>query len=321
MKKLIGYLSLATGLAASAFAWGNPGHMAVASAAYNELTPAERTKIVALLRKHPDLGPITSGFDGKISDRELFIAVATWPDIIRNGHGYANNGYEETAPAVTEVKSTDKQVHPGWHFYDNYFWHSDKPVPASLPKTPAVNAVGVINVLVRQLKSNEADAQKGFDLAWLFHLVGDLHQPLHAVAAVSPHQPNGDHGGNWVLLRGVKGESNLHGFWDHLAGKSGDSLEDDVATADTFVKSLKSVKLEGNSESMDPAVWTSESFAIAKTLAYTFETISEGQDSKGNPTIKAILPDGYDDEALQTARLRVKLGGHRLALILKDIVK
>ena len=44
------------------------------------------------------------------------------------------------------------------------------------------------------------DALKSYDLSWLLHLVGDVHQPLHASTRVSSTDPGGDAGGNLLKL-------------------------------------------------------------------------------------------------------------------------
>ena len=46
---------------------------------------------------------------------------------------------------------------------------------------------------------NASDSDKGKYLSWLFHLVGDAHQPLHAATlCIADLFPEGDHGGNWI---------------------------------------------------------------------------------------------------------------------------
>src|SRR5262249_39587347 len=56
---------------------------------------------------------------------------------------------------------------------------------------------------------------KSYDLSWLLHLVGDVHQPLHATTRVSATKPDGDDGGNGVEL---SSPANLHTFWDDVLG-------------------------------------------------------------------------------------------------------
>lgn len=55
--------------------------------------------------------------------------------------------------------------------------------------------------------SNASDAERLMALKYLVHLVGDVHQPLHAGYA-------DDRGGNQFQLRALMRGSNLHALWD-----------------------------------------------------------------------------------------------------------
>jgi hypothetical protein len=75
-------------------------------------------------------------------------------------------------------------------------------------------------------QSGVSDEIRSYDLSWLLHLVGDVHQPLRATSRFSHAHPNGDEGGNLVKVRcGQHTEvfcraSELHAFWDDLLGPS-----------------------------------------------------------------------------------------------------
>src|SRR5207244_2539936 len=115
------------GVGFRAWGWDNPGHMAVAGQAYEELTSAEHAHLVALLKQHPDLQLITEGFpEGTPSDRELVMAAATWPDLAKRSKDYQDIGYEAKAPAVTSV-TFDHKMHKGYHFIDTPLWVGDGP--------------------------------------------------------------------------------------------------------------------------------------------------------------------------------------------------
>jgi S1/P1 Nuclease len=60
---------------------------------------------------------------------------------------------------------------------------------------------------------NENDAErKAIALAWLFHFVGDIHQPLHTAKLFNV----GDRGGNEICVRVTQAGQpmDLHRFWD-----------------------------------------------------------------------------------------------------------
>jgi len=70
-------------------------------------------------------------------------------------------------------------------------------------------------VLASTSSDPNLDKLKSYDLSWLLHLVGDVHQPLHSTTRVSTTKPDGDDGGNGVKLTSP---ANLHTFWDDVLG-------------------------------------------------------------------------------------------------------
>jgi hypothetical protein len=321
-------LALASLLPCRILAWNSPGHMIVAGLAYDELTSDQQQAVVALLKLHPDLAPLMQGFPtgSTPTDRELFMASSVWPDLIKRGHPeYKDIGYEMDKPAVTQV-TFDHIQHTGWHFIDLPLWVGTGDAPTNLPPAPEANAVGVINVLIKQLGSDEAVSAKAYDLVWLLHLVGDLHQPLHAVTGITEATPKGDKGGNDVVLLGeTNNETELHAYWDDIFAKSSrpdrrtnrPRLDRDLVNASNWIADLKSGDLGPEASNLDPAVWARESLIIAERDVYNFELM---QTIGGKKTLKATLDEAYHQTALADAKMRVRLAGHRLALILQSTV-
>jgi S1/P1 Nuclease len=64
--------------------------------------------------------------------------------------------------------------------------------------------------------------RKAIALAWLFHLVGDMHQPLHTAQLFTVDYPQGDRGGNEICVRVTQtGQPmDLHRFWDGVITSS-----------------------------------------------------------------------------------------------------
>jgi hypothetical protein len=87
-----------------------------------------------------------------------------------------------------------------------------------------VNALTQIALFTKALKTSSDDSIRSYDLTWLIHLVGDVHQPLHATTRFDKQTPNGDAGGNLVHICSAaqmekdpgKGRTVLHSFWDGL---------------------------------------------------------------------------------------------------------
>ena len=69
-----------------------------------------------------------------------------------------------------------------------------------------------------------SNADKAIAIAWILHLSGDIHQPLHTSARVTDTEPKGDQGGNLFLLtpEGTPRDKqvNLHWFWDSIVGRN-----------------------------------------------------------------------------------------------------
>ena len=115
--------------------------------------------------------------------------------------------------------------------------------------------MGVVKVLKgKYAEVREANTEKAYqDLGWLLHLVGDLHQPMHAVNGISATLPEGDRGGNLVEIKGATdGASELHAFWDEVLGRTAPSekapphrprLEKDVASADDVIADVQKLRL------------------------------------------------------------------------------
>jgi hypothetical protein len=130
-----------------------------------------------------------------------FTQSATWPDFIRNAEGYTSDGPNggntppNTPAASQNIGYQDHFRHKYWHFINVPF--SDDGTPTVNP--PSVNAQSEIELLRTALGSAATSNDvKSYDLVWLAHLVGDVHQPLHAVARFTTNDTNGDAGGNDV---------------------------------------------------------------------------------------------------------------------------
>ncbi len=290
----------------TALAWNGLGHMAVAYAAYQKLTPAEKARVAALLQLNPYyktwLTYIPAGTSDADRDRDVFMLAATWPDEIKaRDSGYAGT---DTPPKDEPDTLNDgydaKQAHKYWHYVDTPL-RSDKAV---LPPLQVPTITQKIGVLRAALSTSEPDPLKSYDLVWLLHLVGDIHQPLHASTRVSAAQPDGDRGGNLVLVDGPA--KNLHAYWDDVLG---DGSTKDFAKAVTAAKTLPHPKaVQASDASQDD--WAAESFTIAAKNVYA-RPISTGL---GPYT----LTPTYAKKAKKIARQRVALAGARLANLLKS---
>jgi hypothetical protein len=155
--------------------------------------------------------------------------------------------------------------------------------------------------------SSASDELKSYDLVWLIHLVGDIHQPLHCTSRFDRDQPDGDRGGNLVALCARPCKNELHALWDDILGTRTDpeSAIRKAAKLDAPDPHLAAVK--------DEDVWISESLQAAKASVY-IEPIGVGA---GPFTVDAE----YRKKARAVAAERVALAGARLANMLNSALK
>lgn len=288
-------LFLSTSQFSQTYAWNRPTHMVTGAIAYRELqqtSPELTARLVAILRQHPEFQQRWASKlnDPALSDDDrnqyLFMLAARWPDDVRG------NAYD----------------HPTWH-YINYIYAPEQ----GMARTYTTLATGE-NILQafeqnRQiLRSNAPDSAKAIALCWLFHLTGDVHQPLHASALVDKQFPEGDRGGNLFKIKVMMSSQtiNLHSFWDGMLLGSDDfqsvrNLSVQIRQTD----SRNQLPPFGNRTITD---WSKESFQLAQDNAYRSNTLQPGTDQEG-----AVLPADYVATVKPIAQRQVALAGYRLA--------
>lgn len=293
------------------YAWNDLGHMVVAFRAYQHLTDPARTRANALLKQNPFfnrwLTMIPAGTSDQDRDRMLFMIAATFPDQIRSDQCYQDDGapgsggnHPDGRPSSLNVGYADHLRHKYWHFVDQPFSRDG----TDLPELPKPNAGTQIDAFRAVLASEADDDLKSYDLVWLLHLVGDVHQPLHASTRVSSTAPEGDNGGNDEQVCPVSSSScseKLHHFWDGALG-SGD-VADVAEVAETLPEADSTA-----AHNLVTSAWINESFADAQSKVYV-SPIGEGNGP-------FHLTATYQDAAKQEAKQRVALAAARLANLL-----
>jgi hypothetical protein len=270
----------------------------VAEIAWEHLTPAARTRAIALLDHGPPRARLASlrpavGMPAE-RDRALFLNAATWPDLVRN-HDQDWNVYNR----------------PTWHYADSY-WSFSKGEIFDLSGPEAVNAVERIIALRTQLADpGAADTTKAVALAWLLHLVGDIHQPLHCssrVTALEP-SPDGDKGGNKYSLNG---SSNLHRYWDGILELAARAVagEDSIAYATRSAGRIVQEHPETQDTAVsDPRAWQRDGLRLAQTVVY--RGLNRGE----------APPADYQARALRISEQQMALAGYRLAALLNEALR
>jgi hypothetical protein len=282
-------------LVCPALAWNRAGHMVTGIIAYKELKanqPPALARIIALLKAHPDYATWQAQLQAQRLTRDeaemyLFAMAARWADDTRGS-------------------SFD---HPTWH-YINFPVVSKTDYDKLSPPPPAPeNILKAYELNLAVLQSNAPAADKAVALTWLFHLIGDVHQPLHTTALFSAEYPKGDRGGNAIYIRVTPEAStiNLHAFWDGLILGS----ERFQSTSNEATKLRASFNRHRLSELPEKRFteWAQESFRSAVQYAYRRGTLKGGADKDNG----AVLPADYVSTTKPVAERRLALAGYRLA--------
>lgn len=285
--------------ATSLNAWNRDGHKAVAWIAYQHLSPPVKAKVNSILQNHPDYSVWTRDLPpGADCGLEAFLHSSYWPDELKGDPRFWDDLAREIHPTPLLPGFADMKMHKDWHFINMPF------VAAGQSGRDA----GLVNI-VERLAALRAEPLSPCSLAWLVHLVGDIHQPLHCVSRFTGRhlsdttgKDRGDLGGNLFQLDDPA--KNLHALWDNVLGAT-DSRTDLVNTAASLPASADVVvRLDTNS-------WVKESVELAKKLAYTIG------DDAGNSSPPRVIPE-YRAALQKAARERIAAAGYRLAALLND---
>jgi hypothetical protein len=317
---------------ADSFAWIGTGHKVVALIAWGDMTPKTREAVTALLKQHPryDKDLIENAPADQTADeraRTAFAVAATWPDLVRsrsNPMSFTHN-------------------HPDWHYIDIPFdangfdpstQPSTRPVAAATTGPGPHNAVEALTQCTAELRDPKiSDAEKAIDICWVAHLVGDIHQPLHAATMYSKDHPHGDKGGNDdIVLRDPPypdSRMNLHLLWDSLPGDfqseqlcyyEAQGLREDPKYSREKFHDRLAVK--------DFMAWANESHQLAVQYVYLNGKLDTSSNSRGDNRGRGRgfdgdstpgVPPGYMQNAEHIAMQQVALAGYRPADVLNSI--
>ena len=304
----------------SAWAWWDEGHMQIAYVAYKHLTTPVKEKVDTLLKLNTDYPKWTAGTsDEKTAKLYAFVHAATWADDIKTKeYGYTRDN-ANSPTAGQNIGYADHNQHAYWHFKDIDFSPDGTPLPAADPTAPPppdpVDAVTQMKKMISALptSSGTSDDIRSYDLVWLLHLVGDVHQPLHAVGRFTKPIPNGDAGGNAEMVIPSTGETiALHAYWDRIFGGYSSPYGAVFDAADKDGLSNITVN-KVTAQISDPQAWVEESAELAKQFAYALP-VSTG-------TNAALLTREYETNARNIARSQAALAAARLANLLNDAFK
>ena len=237
-------------------AWAAFGHRLVALLAQEQLSDSTRTQVDALLAQEAgaDLG-----------------TIAAWPDEIRQ-----RPGYERTGPFhYVNIKDA------GCHYVATRDCPDGACIVTALPRY--LQTLGDRS----QLSSLRLEALK-----FVVHLVGDVHQPLHA-------GNRDDRGGNEFQIN-LNGEAtNLHAVWDYHVLRSAE------LGLSAYRRRLRPRLATASIGSLDVGEWAQASCALIDHQSLY-------------PKRPGKLPAAYLDHKRPIAEQQIVLAAARLAAVLEQ---
>lgn len=297
---------------APAQAWWDEGHMQIAYLAYNRLSPAVKERADVLLRLNPDYPNWIAAAPAGKEKIYAFVHAATWADDIKTKADY----YDDQPTDSTAEKNVPygHLKHAYWHFKDTLY----SPDGTPLPPPVSVDAVSQLKLMITALPSSSHASEnlRSYDLTWTLHLVGDLHQPLHAIdrytAPIS--DKDGDRGGNEEMVIPATGQTlPLHAYWDSLFGGYS-SVFGAMFDADDKANGLGKVTPDAaKALELDPDLWAQESFELAKQNAYAPPV-------RPDKTPVQLTRD-YETNARNVTRNQAALAAARLANLLNMVLQ
>ncbi len=304
MRRLLS-LILLFALNAPVHAWNDKGHMVVSRLAWSKLSDGERARVIEILRRHPHYGEYLAADrpEGFEEDEWAFLRAATWADWVRSHH-------------------KDDYNHSTWHYIDYPFVPPGSDIDPKDHQPPAdeENVVKQLSVCMAKIKKGN-DEERAVYMCWLFHLVGDLHQPLHSTSMFSKQFPDGDRGGNLAEFRVTGGRVKLHPFWDGLLGNdvSASSIGKSVKEIEDLLKDKPDLIKDDLTANKSFEEWAKESFAAAKKNCYLngeLKVVNTAERTKEKDLPQA--PENYAKSCGHIARIQIAKAGQRLADSIRD---
>ncbi|MBD2505149.1 S1/P1 nuclease [Anabaena azotica] len=291
-----------------AFAWNKAGHMVSGAIAYSELKPNHPQvieEIATILKEHPEYSKFEAQWNAlnqsdispEAKNLYLFMWAAKWPDEARD-----NNTFNR----------------PTWH-YINFPYQPDRS-SNSIPREilDEENILFAFQKNLDVIQSNPSNSDKAVAICWLFHLIGDVHQPLHTTKLITNQypEPEGDRGGTsfYIRVRPDNQTISLHKFWDDLILGS-ERFQTVRNTATRLRATYQRNQLPQLRETKFNNWAKSESFKIARQDVYLNGILSGSSDKNDGK----VLPENYAATAKPIAERQMSLAGYRLADVFNQL--
>jgi S1/P1 Nuclease len=273
-------------------AWGDEGHEVIGLIAEHYLEPGVRARVLEILRDD-DTGLVEHDMPHE----------STWADKYRDSD-----------------RDGDKRRYLGtrdWHFVDLEITGLDvsracygrRPLAAGVPVSvgPAEDCIiDKIDQFYAELENPATPpAERRVALQFLLHLVGDLHQPLHA-------SDDHDQGGNRKLVSAEGMElNNLHHDWDVEFVRRLGASDSDIANK--LIAHITEAE-RARWSSGTPLDWALETYAVSKQHAYALLPAPSGGS-------RYELSQAYVEDATRVTAEQLSKAGVRLASMLNHALE
>ena len=256
------------GYSTQSFAWGHDGHTAIGILAINQTRPDVMSELESIVN------PLT---------KQAMAEACNWPDVYRE----AEEGEWSTPLHYINIPRGDEV----------YTESRDCPEQAHRPGRPAqFCATEAIKHYAAELANSQASPeQRRRSFAWLCHLVGDLHQPMHAGFA-------DDRGGNDVQVSFGDWQMNLHRFWDSSV------INKEAGSWQYLVGQLSEFPPVQAGTDWSPSMvnnWTNRSHTLAIEKAYP-------------PT--SNIDEVFAEASWELIQEQIRLAASHLALIINSVL-
>jgi hypothetical protein len=288
----------------AANAWDAAGHMLVCQVAWEVSSPEIRDRVNALV----------AGLNNRFNEGQPynFTTIGCWMDDLR---ALPRNEYPWSK----------------WHYVDGP--KSDDGSAFKLPEPPHV--VWAIGENLKTLRDPQATSDaRATAVGQLIHWIGDIHQPLHTTTW-------DDRGGNGYAIMGPRFSdllpgmsSNLHTYWDKAfrfdakgeeiieAWLSPSVAERPKTSSEGVIWEQAKRIMERNpvadlpelTQPLNAEVWARESHILGCTKAYP------PGDHPRDIEARKLTP-AWVAATRPLAERRIVIAGHRIAAVLKDVLK
>lgn len=260
----------------SSFSWNALGHMVIANIAYENLDKVTQNKVDKMV----------GYFHQEYKNIDSLIKMAPWPDALRG-------------------QKIETFTH--WHYINLPIATDNRDLSTKLDTDNAVWALEKIDDIIKYTHSNVYERARF--LAFFVHIVGDLHQPLHAVQLFSAAHPQGDQGGNLYYVRYHNQRTKLHTLWDSGLGVfAEDSTPEQVNQISQQLTAFYPKTYFGKAiDDLEPMNWAQNGVELAEKYVY-------------NTPEDQPISENYIVEGQQVAQQQATLAGYRLANFMNQLL-